>query len=341
MTRGSERARGGWTLRALLLPSLVVAAILLGACDDDSPSALEPAGPGARQIESLWWLIFWIATVVFAVVVGFLLVAVVRARRRDVDVSTRNRWGEPFILVAGVIVPSAILIGVLTLSLGDLREVGRNEESANLEIQVIAHDWWWEARYPNGAVTANEIHIPVGQTVRLQLETADVIHSFWVPRLQAKTDMITGRVNSMWLRADEPGRYRGQCAEYCGLQHANMGFYVVADPPERFTTWLDQIAQPAVAQSAEAKQGRQVFLESTCVGCHAIQGTAADATVGPDLTHVGDRDTLFAGTVVNNADNLAAIITDPQGTKPGVAMPPTELSPDELNALVAYLEQLD
>ena len=326
------------------LPVLVLfasAPILLLSCGGNSPSTLEPAGPGARTIANLWWLIFWIAAAVFAVVVAFLAVAVIRGRRRDVQVTRDVRWGEPLIVVGGVVVPSAILISVLALSLGDLRELAASDERARLQIEIVAHDWWWEARYPNGAVTANEIHIPVGEPVRLRLETADVIHSFWVPRLQGKTDMIPGRVNHMWLQADEPGRYRGQCAEYCGLQHSNMAFYVIADPADRFEAWLESIARPADTPSGSAARGEEVFLSSTCVGCHAIRGTPAEAQVGPDLTHLAERRTLLAGAVPNTSDTLSTIIIDPQSLKPGVAMPPTALSEAELRDLVAYLEQLE
>jgi cytochrome c oxidase subunit 2 len=312
----------------------------LSGCER-APSMLEPAGPAATRIEGLWWLIFWIATVVFVIVCGFLVVAIVRGRKQEADVRKEVRWGEPFIVLSGVVLPSAILIGVFSLSLGDIRALSRTGEAATLQIEVTGHDWWWEARYPNGAVVANEIHIPVGQPVRFRLETADVIHSFWVPRLQAKTDMITGRVNHMWLEAATPGRYRGQCAEFCGLQHANMVFFIVAQPQERFDAWVAQAAQPAAPATGSAAEGREVFLSSTCVGCHAIKGTSADATIGPDLTHVAQRRTLFAGTVANTPENLEQIIVDPQSIKPGAAMPPTQLSPEELSALVDYLEGLE
>jgi cytochrome c oxidase subunit 2 len=240
-----------------------------------------------------------------------------------------------------VILPALILISVFVVSLADMRSLSRSGEEASLEIEVTGHDWWWEARYPNGAVTANEIHIPVGEPVRLRLETADVIHSFWVPRLQGKTDLISGRVRHMWLQADEPGRYRGQCAEFCGLQHSNMDFFVVADPPARFRSWLANAAAPATPPTGLAADGEETFLSSTCVACHAVRGTPATAEVGPDLTHVAERSTLLAGTIRNTADGLERVIVEPQTLKPGVAMPPTELTAERLRALVAYLEQLD
>jgi cytochrome c oxidase subunit II len=315
-------------------------ALALPACTSVT-SALDPAGPGAARIEELWWLIFWISTAVFAVVLGFLIAALLRGRRQHVDIPKEVRWGEPFIVISGVVLPAVILIGVFVVSLADMRELSRTGSRAALEIDVTSHNWWWEVRYPNGAGTANEIHVPVGEPVRLKLVTADVIHSFWVPRLQAKIDHVSGRTNYMWLQADRPGRYRGQCAEFCGLQHANMAFYVVAQPGPDFDAWMEQTATPAGATSGSAAVGESVFMSSTCVGCHAIQGTPAEARVGPDLTHLADRRTLLAGTVPNTERNLERIILDPQSVKPGVAMPPTELTPNELEDLLAYLEQLE
>jgi cytochrome c oxidase subunit II len=338
-SKGGSLARVS-AARTTLKLAVASSGLALVSCTS-ATSTLDPAGPGAARIERLWWLIFWIATVVFLIVLGFLIVALRRGRRQDVEVSRNVRWGEPFIVISGVVVPAVILIGVFVVSLVDMRSLSRTGSRAALEIEVVSHDWWWEARYPNGAVTANEIHVPVGEPVRLKLLTADVIHSFWVPRLQAKVDHVTGRTNYMWLQADRPGRYRGQCAEFCGLQHANMAFYVVAQPSSDFQTWVEQTATPAEPATDAAAAGEQVFMTSTCVGCHAIEGTPADAQVGPDLTHLADRRTLFAGTVPNTRENLAEIIVDPQAVKPGVAMPPTELTADELEDLMDYLQQLD
>jgi cytochrome c oxidase subunit II len=314
------------------------ALLLLAACEGEA-STLDSRGIGAARIEGLWWLVFWIATVFFLVVVAFLVAAILRSRRQDVEIKKDVRWGAPFIVVSGVIVPAIVLVAVFALSLRDSQELSNTGAEATLEIEIRAHDWWWEVRYPNGAVTANEIHIPVGEPVKLRLLSADVVHSFWVPRLQGKTDNITGRVTNSWLQAEEPGRYRGQCAEFCGLQHANMRFFVVAEPREQFDAWLENEASPAAEGTAVA--GEDVFLSSTCVGCHAIRGTPANSQIGPDLTHVADRRTLFGGTVPNTPEYLERIIIDPQSIKPGVPMPPTDLSSQELQALVEYLRQLD
>jgi cytochrome c oxidase subunit II len=322
-----------------LLPPL----LYLNACDEDAPSTLDPRGPAADRIEGLWWLMFWISAVVFVVVAALLIAGIWRKRRDDEDPRRPVRWGEPFILVAGVVVPAVVLSGVFLVSLRDMSALSDPDETIELTIDVVGHDWWWEARYePSGTVTANEIHIPAGRPVRVRLTTDDVIHSFWVPQLQVKVDMIPGKTNDMWLEADEPGRYRGQCAEFCGLQHANMIFYVVAQPADEFERWLDNEALPAAEpESASAADGEEVFMTSTCVGCHAVRGTEATATVGPDLTHIGGRDTLAAGMIPNTRANMSTWILDPQEVKPGAIMPPTALTADELNDLLDYLEQLE
>jgi cytochrome c oxidase subunit 2 len=214
-------------------------------------------------------------------------------------------------------------------------------QASSLEITVTGHDWWWEARYPNGAVTANEIHVPAGQRVHINLRSADVIHSLWVPELAPKIDLIPGRANEMWIQADHPGSYRGQCAEYCGLQHAHMIFFVVADTPADFQTWMKDMAAPAQTPSTPlAVQGQQVFLSNTCIGCHAIRGTPANVQLGPDLTHMATRSTIGAGTLPLSPQTLEQFILAPDQIKPGVTMPPTSLTPEQLRALVAYLLSL-
>ena len=306
-----------------------------------APSILDPAGPGARLIESLWWPMLWISTTVFVVVVGFLVRAMMRGRRDGYDSLDRDepRWGEPFIVIAGVFIPALILGGVYLYSLRQMDALSEAGSNPSFQIEVVARNWWWEIRYPNGAVTANEIHIPVGERVRVKLTSADVIHSFWVPELQAKTDNVPGRDNYMWLQADEPGRYRGQCAEFCGLQHANMVFYVVADRPAAFEAWLENEAADA-ATTGTATEGQQIFLNSSCAACHTVRGTPARGSLGPDLTHLMTRDTI-AGVLDNDLQNLRDFVEDPHPFKPGVSMPPTELADDEVDAVVDYLLELD
>jgi cytochrome c oxidase subunit II len=278
------------------------------------------------------------------VVTALLILSLRRARWNELGEVERvkPRLGEPFIIVAAVIIPALILIGTYVFSLDRMNALASSGEDAELSITVDAQNWWWEVEYPNGAVTANEIHIPAGEPVKLILESPDVVHSFWVPQLQAKMDHVPGEQNEMWLEADEPGRYRGQCAEFCGLQHAHMAFYVVAEEPEDFEEWLaNEAADAAEPDSTTAAQGRDVFLSSTCVGCHAVRGTEAESEIGPDLTHLAGRETIGAGKLDNTRENLSEFILDPQGVKPGIAMPPTDLEPEELEALLDYLEQLD
>ena len=327
---------GGRRWFAALLSAV---ALSTGGCSGDA-SLVSPKGPAARTIAGLWWPMLATASAVFAFVAGMLVLAAVRGRRKtDDDARRAAAWGERFIVIAGVVVSGAILIGFFLFTLDKMQALADSGRATRLTVEVIGHDWWWEVRYPNGAVSANEIHIPVGVKVQLGLTTADVIHSFWVPRLGPKLDMIPGQRNKLWLEASEPGTYRGQCTEFCGLQHANMLIRVVADAPADFDAWMAREAEPAGPEAASAP-GRRVFDNQTCAGCHTIRGTEAAGKVGPDLTHFGRRGTLGAGVRPRTPDDVSRWITDPQSIKPGVAMPPTTLAPDELAALVAYLEVL-
>jgi cytochrome c oxidase subunit II len=320
---------------------LVVRACEAAVVVAESASLLDPRGPAAARIAGLWWVMLAVAAVVLLVVVGMLLASVLRSRRPGGDPSAAVRWGEPFIVVAGVLAPALVLVTMFLASLRAMADLQRPETEARLEVRVTGHMWWWEARYPNGAVTANEIHIPAGRPVRLVLTSADVVHSFWVPQLQAKADLVPGRVNDLWIQADEPGRYRGQCAEFCGMQHALMIFWVVADQQQAFERWAAHNAAPAgVPLDSSAEEGRGVFLAQSCVGCHAVRGTQAAATAGPDLTHVMQRRTLGAGVLRNTRASLAAWIIDPQLPKPGAVMPPSDLTPAELESLLDYIESL-
>jgi cytochrome c oxidase subunit 2 len=320
--------------------AFVLVALSVSSCSGPG-SLLDPRGPGARKVEGLWWLLFWVSAVVLLTVLGLLGYSLRRRARKDSDETNPPgsvpKWGRPFVIVSGFAVPAVILIVVLAVSLGVLAAVG-DFGPTRTQVEVTGHMWWWEARYPNGAVTANEIHIPVGEPVEFELTSADVIHSFWIPRLQPKRDMIPGRTNLLTMQADEPGRYWGQCAEFCGMQHAGMVVYVVADP--EYEQWLTHEAGPAAEPTGPAERGREVFLESTCIGCHTIRGTSAEAGIGPDLTHVASRKKLFAGVLDNTRENLAQLITDPQSVKPGVVMPPTSLQQSDLDALLDYLESL-
>jgi cytochrome c oxidase subunit 2 len=336
--------RGGGGGR-IIVSCLVPCALALQGCSGEQ-SLLDPAGPAARRIEGLWWLLFWISMVVVVLVVGFLLATIRRGRRyREQElVESEPSWGEPFILIAGVVVSAIVLLVVFLISLSEMRALSSPDTEPEVEIEVVARDWWWEVRYPEvGASTANEIHIPVGEPVNIKLTTDDVLHSFWVPRLQVKKDAVNGTENELWLQADEPGRYRGQCAEFCGLQHANMLFWVIAEPRDDFDDWIRNEALPAAEPASfEEELGLEVFLSNSCVGCHAIRGTEAIADVGPDLTHLMQRETIAAGVLDNTPGNLSSWILAPHEIKPGAIMPPTtDLTAEELQALVDYLSALD
>jgi cytochrome c oxidase subunit 2 len=286
-----------------------------------------------------------VATVVFLGAVAMLVVAWCRRDRPGLPFfGEREDLSQGLVLVFGIAVPLVALVALFGVS--DVYLVGQtappNPRSTRMTIAVIGHQWWWEVRYPAfGVATANEIHIPAGERVRVVVTTDDVIHSFWVPELNRKIDTIPGRHNEVLLDAEHPGVFRGQCAEFCGLQHAHMSLLVYAHTPARFDAWLAAQAKPAGSPTtAFARQGRDIFLSEPCADCHQIRGTSADARVGPDLTHVASRQTLAAVTITNTPSDLAGWIRDPQHVKPGNRMPAVLLSGTQIRALVAYLDSL-
>lgn len=284
----------------------------------------------------MWWILFVLALLVIAVVTGLMLYGI---RRKTPAEDDDDRWGVRLIVGGGFVVPAIVLTVLFVLMVRDLGAESRELDSANLTIDVIAHQFWWEVRYDGGrVVSANEIHIPTGQQVRMNLTTDDVIHSYWVPQLQAKVDMIPGIVNEIALQADDPGSYRGICGEFCGVQHAKMQFIVVAQAPAEFEAWLEN--ESTVPQIPADDPGRAAFFGSTCSGCHAVAGTEAEATIGPDLTHFGGRKTIGAGALPNTTENLSEWILDSQEVKPGNEMPPTPVTPAELALIVDYLQGL-
>jgi cytochrome c oxidase subunit II len=330
-------------LRVLLAAAVAVAPLAAG-CGAD-PHILDPASPDAAAIERLWWLLLSVSVAVFVIVLGLWAYALLRRRPPGGDPEPEGpslRW----ILVGGALIPAVVLIGLTTATImtgARISEAAAEAEGAVVE--VIGHQFWWEARYPEaGVITANEIHIPAGQATRFRLMSNDVIHSLWVPRLHGKLDLTPGRVGDLVLRPDEPGEYRGFCAEFCGAQHALMGLVIVAQPPDEFQAWLERQARPAPAPTdAEAVRGLALFTRLDCHLCHTVRGGGLDhrsAGTGPDLTHLASRRTLGAVTIANTPENLARWITDPHDIKPGVLMPPTLLDPGDLRALVRYLEGL-
>ncbi|HEV2106684.1 MAG TPA: cytochrome c oxidase subunit II [Thermomicrobiales bacterium] len=324
--------------------ALAITVVLLAGCQpEDSPSALDPRGPRAERIADLWWLMFWLGTAVFVVVMGFLAYATFRAWRRGVaDGEPTDRHANPFLAGAMAVTVLVILV-VLGFSLWTSRLLVEPDEPPALTVDVIGNQWWWEVRYPEvDAITANEIHIPVGEPVRVRLLSDDVIHSFWIPELSGKLDLLPGITNEFWIEADEPGTYLGECAEFCGIQHAHMAFLVVAEPRERFDLWLTGQVEPAsFVADPLVERGQDIFLTAGCAACHTVRGTAADGEIGPDLTHLASRETIAAGMLENNLGNLMGWIADPQAIKPGNHMPNLPLAPEELEAVVAYLLSLE
>ena len=320
---------------ALLLPL----ALLLAGCGSKQ-NALDPAGPPAKDIASLWWWMLGGLTFGFVVIAGILVAAWFRRDQPGVPGGRDpDRTGWAVVLGLGLAIP---VIGLAILFVyGDIFVIRSTAapapKSTSLTVRVIGHQWWWEVRYPGtSVVTANEIHIPARTRVNVEVRTADVIHSFWVPQLNRKMDMFPEQWNRLLLYADRPGRFRGQCAEFCGLQHAKMGLYVFADQPAAFQRWIARQSRPAARPSGP---GARVFAEN-CASCHAIRGTDAHGRVGPDLTHVMSRETLAALAIPNTPSDLRRWIAHPQDVKPGNQMPALPLSNRQLDQVTAYLETL-
>jgi len=321
------------------------ACALVGGCAG-APQYLSGDGPAARAEASLGWMLTVTSIVVAAIVAGLVLAAVLRRRPPGGGPLGSARAGVRWIVVGGMVLPALILVVAFAITLGTLRAVAAPPSPPALTVRVTGHRWWWQVEYlrdsgQTDVATANELHIPVGRPVRLQLEAADVIHSFWVPRLAGKTDVIPGQHNLAWIQADHPGVYWAQCAEYCGVQHAHMQLRVVADSPGEFAAWLAQQRDSAPPPATPAAAlGRDAFLGAACSLCHTVRGTNAHGTVGPDLTHVGSRLTLAAGLLPNNRGNLAGWIANPQTLKPGTLMPTVPLRGEQLQAVATYLESL-
>jgi cytochrome c oxidase subunit 2 len=318
---------------------------------------LHPAGIQAAHILQLWHGTLGLCLAVFAVVLGACLLALWRAPRGSAHVAPdlAPLDGEPGPrerrLVRAVGWGTALAgAGLLVLLFGDIvagRALAQLPAAGALRIELVGHDWWWEAHYDDPLsgkrfATANELHLPAGRATIITLRSDDVIHSLWVPNLHGKLDLIPGRMTEIRVRADRPGLYRGQCAEFCGLQHAMMALLVSADEPAAYARWADGQQRPAATPSeGAALRGRQVFMDQQCVSCHTIRGgTQARGSIGPDLTHLASRTTLAAGTLPNRRGQLAGWVVDAPSIKPGVQMPAQALAPDDLQALLAYLETL-
>lgn len=345
-TSARQAARGGTWIRLIALATACLLAAVAFSQSAAGQSILEPASRSADRIADLWWLMFWLGTVIFVIVMLLVLYAVSRGRFGKADRDLSNSRRQSMVIGGGIAVPLIVLAVVFGYTLYTLTDLADDRSSSDWTVEVVAHQFWWEVRYPGeDVITANEIHVPAGEPVEFQLTSSDVIHSFWVPELSGKLDMMPDTTTLVTITADEPGRYRGQCGQFCGAQHANMALYIVAQEPDEFSAWLDnqrELAE-APASGSAIERGREVFLSSACVYCHAVRGAGnpASGELGPDLTHLASRETLAAGTLENTRGNLAAWIVDPQHIKPGNKMPAVNLTSEELLALLGYLNSLD
>jgi cytochrome c oxidase subunit II len=307
---------------------------------------LDPASPNAASIRSVFFVVSLIALLIFVIVVTLITASLVRFRSTGDDLPKQafgSRLAEvfwtlpPLIIVLSLGVASARLI--YSISVMPVREA---TPTGAADIVVVGHQWWWEVRYPgSGAITANEIHVPIGKKLCVQVDSADVIHSFWLPQLGPKLDMVPGQHNFLWLQADKEGTYDGACSEFCGDQHAWMRFIVVAEPEAQYQTWLAEQAKPAnTPNDAVTLAGRNFVVSQTCLNCHEIRGTNGSVAAGPDLTHVASRRQLGAGVLENSPDTLKQWLSNPGEYKPGCMMPNFTLNEEQLKQVTAYLESL-
>jgi cytochrome c oxidase subunit II len=346
-SRIPHKARSEVVVRRLCRVAAPLLGLALGACEGWQ-SALDPKGPQADALADLFWLFTAVCAAVWVLVVIALGVALARRHRARPDPLATDPAEErrfTFAVSAAVALTLATLLVLTGFSYATQKRLFGAREAA-VTLKITGHQWWWQIDYedPEPArtfTTANEIHIPVGEPVAVKLTSSDVIHSFWVPSLFGKQDLITGRENEIRFVAERAGVYRGQCAEFCGYQHAHMGLLVVAESKDAFDAWRDRQIRPAEPPAdEERRRGEEAFLSNPCVMCHTVRGTPAGGRTGPDLTHIGSRSTIAAGTLPRSRGTLAAWIVDPQDIKPGAHMPLIKLDPDELDPLASYLEGL-
>jgi len=335
-----DRPRTAMLFRLLVL----ILATSTTACSGDQ-SVLNPQGPAARSLFNLIWFFIGLCGVVYLLVIAAMCWAIMR-RRHETDDHPRTERRLKFAVVSATALTAMILVGLTMASVIAGRGLISPTGPGAITVDVIGHQWWWEFQYrdvtPSDWVTSpNELHIPVGVPVVIVAQSRDVIHSFWVPNLQGKRDLIPGQITRTWIQADEPGVYRGQCAEFCGYQHAHMAFVVVAEPMSQFLRWIQRQRLPSTDPATEEeRRGRDVFLASSCILCHTIRGTPAGSHVGPELTHVASRMNIAAGTLPNTRGHLAGWVVNAQSMKPGTRMPPSTLRPDDLQDLLVYVRSL-
>ena len=321
---------------------LTIPGLLLSGCTGFQ-SALQPSGPATREIALLWWGMFWSGFAIFLLV----LVPLIYASFRDPE--KRRRIAPVRLVIAGgIVLPLVTLSILLPLGLNVSSSTSAPVPDGTIRVHVTAHQWWWDIEYRLGRgphrsfITANELHLPIGEPVELLITSSDVVHSVWIPRLAGKLDLIPGQTNRLVIEADEEGIFRGQCAEFCGLAHTLMAFYAVAVPPQDFERWAEeQIAAAAIPQTEAIAAGKAAFDSSGCAVCHTVRGTATGGREGPDLTHVGSRLTIAAGTLANTPENIALWIARNDTIKPGNKMPEfPHLDLQTRLSIAAYLESL-
>lgn len=304
-------------------------------------TSLSPASEHTRAIYHLWLVSLSIFGLIFLLVTGLVVYSLMKYRWREGDADPEQVAGQNTVEMVWTVIPLAIVVLLFFLTVKTMA-VSDPAPAPAPDLIVTGHQWWWEARYPkSGVVTANEIHIATGQPYSVQLESTDVLHEFWVAQLARKMTTVPGHPNHIWLEADEPGTYQGSCSEFCGTEHAWMRFTVVAQAPAEFAAWEAAQLRPAVSPlTAEERAGEQLYLQMSCVSCHAIAGTTSQARVGPDLTHLASRGQIGAGVLENTPEDLRRWLTDPQAVKPGVEMPNFRFSAEQVAELTAYLETL-
>jgi len=304
-------------------------------------TSLSPASRNTEVIFHLWMIALCIFLVIFLLVTGLIVYSLMKYRWHEGEADPEQVPGQKTVEIVWTAIPLCIVVLLFSLT---VKTMGVTDPAPAPEpdLVVTGHQWWWEARYPKaGVVTANEIHIPTGRALSVRLNAADVLHEFWVARLARKMTTVPGHPNYIWLEADTAGSYPGSCSEFCGTEHAWMRFAVIAEPPAEFAAWEKAQLQPAVAPAtAQALKGEDLFMKMSCVSCHAINGTGAQAHVGPDLTHLAGRGQIGAGILDNTPDNLRRWLRDPQEVKPGVEMPNFQFTEEQVSELAAYLETL-
>jgi len=334
------------------LATILTFCVLAGCAG--SPSTLLPASTNARVITNLMWFFFGIATFTFVIVEGLLIYAALKYRQKGTpdlrkEGLPEQNEGNRSLEIAWTVAPAVVLAFIFIISVVALRAVVSQPDltlniagdPSAINVRVIGHQWWWEFQYPDlKIVTANEYHVPVNTVVNLTVESGDVIHSYWAPQLGGKIDVIPGHPNHTWFNVTETGLFIGECAEYCGTQHAKMRFKVEAETAEQFQAWVKQQQSPPVEMTGDAAKGEQVFMSGACGTCHAVQDTKAKGVIGPNLTHFASRRT-FAGSILDiSPQNLSAWLANPENLKPGTKMPNLGLTPEKISALVSYLENL-